>query len=113
MKIVAIVGNSPWHMDGSTGLLVNSMLQGAQAGGAKRRSFHCPTIPSSRARVVRHAVKRVCVRCGDDYEKVRDAALGADGLILASPVYMNHVSAQLKAFLDRSYSLSHRPDDGG
>ena len=33
--------------------------------------------------------------------------LEADGIILASPNYMHSISAQMKAFLDRSYSLCH------
>ncbi|MBI5015363.1 MAG: SCP2 sterol-binding domain-containing protein [Deltaproteobacteria bacterium] len=35
--------------------------------------------------------------------------LQADGVILSSPVYFGHVTAQLKAFIDRSLSLGHKP----
>ena len=34
----------------------------------------------------------------------------ADALVLAGPVYVFNVTAQLKAFLDRSMSLLHRPE---
>jgi len=33
----------------------------------------------------------------------------ADGIILASPVYFKHVTAQLKTFLDRSLTFGHKP----
>jgi multimeric flavodoxin WrbA len=38
----------------------------------------------------------------DDAETVYDLVYAADGLILASPVYFANVSAQMKAFMDRT-----------
>jgi putative sterol carrier protein len=35
--------------------------------------------------------------------------LAADGIILASPVYFHHVTAQLKSFIDRSLGYGHKP----
>jgi len=39
---------------------------------------------------------------GDDMDSVLERVYAADGLILASPVYYENVSAQMKAFIDRN-----------
>lgn len=44
---------------------------------------------------------RVCP-LGDDAADILDAVYVADGLILATPVYYENVSAQMKAFMDRN-----------
>ena len=57
---------------------------------------------------------RACYTCmfdehtcpqGDDFSKILEALLEADGLILAVPVYMLAANASLKRFLDRGLSL--------
>ncbi len=45
----------------------------------------------------------------DDYKGLAKKLLEAEAVILASPVYFRHVTAQLKTFLDRSLGLGHRP----
>jgi multimeric flavodoxin WrbA/putative sterol carrier protein len=45
----------------------------------------------------------------DDHHGIVERLLGADGVILASPVYFYHVTAQMKAFLDRSLAWGHKP----
>ncbi len=60
---------------------------------------------------------RGCQRCildgkcvhKDDMETVEKTLNEANGVILATPVYIGHVSAQLKIFLDRTCSWYHRP----
>ncbi len=52
--------------------------------------------------------KRKCWR-QDDHAEIVDKIMAADGIILASPVYFKHVTAQMKTFIDRSLSLGHRP----
>ena len=39
----------------------------------------------------------------DDADRVLDKVYAADGLILATPVYYEDVSAQMKTFIDRNY----------
>jgi multimeric flavodoxin WrbA len=39
----------------------------------------------------------------DDAAEILDRVYGADGLILATPVYYEDVSAQMKAFIDRNF----------
>lgn len=45
----------------------------------------------------------------DDTEHVMRQLLEADGIILASPVYLQQVSGQLKTFFDRTCVWYHRP----
>lgn len=49
----------------------------------------------------------VCEVLDDDLRQVQAQVLAADLVILASPVHANHVSAQMKAFVDRSFAWSH------
>jgi multimeric flavodoxin WrbA/putative sterol carrier protein len=56
----------------------------------------------------------VCLEKGacwirDDHKGVVKKLLEADAVILASPVYFRHVTAQMKTFLDRSLGYGHRP----
>jgi multimeric flavodoxin WrbA/putative sterol carrier protein len=45
----------------------------------------------------------------DDHHAIVERLLAADGVILASPVYFYHVTAQMKTFLDRSLAWGHKP----
>ncbi len=45
----------------------------------------------------------------DDVDGIMESIEGSDGVILASPVYIYHVTAQTKLFLDRLASFCHRP----
>jgi NAD(P)H-dependent FMN reductase len=56
----------------------------------------------------------VCMEKGrcwipDDHAGIVERLLAADGIILASPVYFLHVTAQMKTFLDRSLAFGHKP----
>jgi multimeric flavodoxin WrbA len=46
---------------------------------------------------------------GDDHKKIVKKLLDAAGVILASPVYVFQVTAQMKTFLDRSLGFGHKP----
>jgi multimeric flavodoxin WrbA len=45
----------------------------------------------------------------DDHRSIVNKLLSADGIILGSPVYFLHVTAQMKTFLDRSLAYGHKP----
>jgi len=58
----------------------------------------------------------VCVHKGedkcplkDDMNIIVDEIMDADGIILATPVYNNHVSSLTKSFIDRLAYVAHRP----
>ncbi|MFC2000895.1 flavodoxin family protein [Chloroflexota bacterium] len=58
----------------------------------------------------------VCVLRGEEFCPLKDdrdmiiqEISDADGIILASPVHVNHISALMKQFIDRLGFLAHRP----
>lgn len=56
----------------------------------------------------------ICVLKGncvlkDDVSQIMDTLSKADGIILASPVYLQQVSGKMKTFFDRTCSWYHRP----
>ena len=106
MKLVAILG-SPHGMTGATGLLLDGVLQGARDAGAEVQTFSLTelTVQPCRGCDTCHISGECPI--DDDYRLLRDAMLSSDGLILASPNYIQSVTAQLKAVLDRCCGLLH------
>jgi len=108
LKVVAVNG-SPHGSGGSTSIMTQMMRPVLAAEGVDLEEIFL-------------AEKRIeyCVGCGvcmekgkcwrqDDHAEIVRKVLGADGVILASPVYFKHVTAQMKAFLDRSLAYGHKP----
>jgi len=112
MQLVAIVG-SPHGPRGNTARLLQEVLSGASAGGAKAETLFLseltigPCNGCDACHKIGHCVQQ------DDFTSVRDRIAAADGLILASPNYLFNVSAQLKAFLDRCCGVIHLLDFQG
>ncbi len=101
-RVVAVVG-SP-RRDGNTAALVAAALERLTALGCR-----CETIDVCGLRIApcdAHddcAERETCVHHADDAAAAIDAVYGAEGLLLASPVYYENVSAQMKLFMDRCY----------
>ena len=106
MKIVAING-SPTGIEGTTGKVLAALLEGAKKEGAGVQLFELgagtvkPCISCHTCQTEGHCVIE------DDLQPIHTAMLEADGIVLASPNYIDDVSAQLKALLDRSFSMYH------
>lgn len=106
MNIVAING-SPTNEQGSTGRLLAALMEGAREAGATVKLFELGKL------TVKPCTScRTCQRIGtcviqDDYPRIKDAMIAADGIVFASPNYISHVSAQMKALFDRSFSMMH------
>ena len=107
MKLVAILG-SPRGMKRYTGTLLNEVLQEAQKAGADTEIFllNDETIKTCKGCLETCHTKGECYQ-DDDFEKMKNAMLAADGIILATPNYVFNVSAHMKAFLDRCGLLMH------
>jgi multimeric flavodoxin WrbA len=106
MKIVAIVG-SPRGAKGATGALAGIVLQGAESLGA---TTEIVTIKGQEVKPCKAC--DACHKVGscpqkDSFRTIKGSVDAADGLILASPNYISHVSAQLKAFIDRCCGVVH------
>ena len=106
MKIIILQG-SP-NKNGSTGFLVEEFTKGAKNSGHSVRRFDVSGMN------INPCIG--CVACGyegpcvqkDDNEKIREAVLGADMIVFATPLYYYGMSAQLKTVIDRfcSYNSS-------
>jgi len=103
MKILAIAG-SP-RRGGNTDTLLEQASAGARSMGAEVEQ-----VILSRLKI---APCMACNRCfetgrcavNDDYQPLYDKTLGADGIILASPIFFMNVSGWTKAFIDRFQCL--------
>jgi multimeric flavodoxin WrbA len=106
MKLIGIVG-TPHGLNGNTAALLKIVFQGAESSGAKTETI-----------VIRQSEVMPCLGCDtchktglcpqkDDFNAIKKKVMEADGLVLASPNYIFHVSAQLKAFLDRCCGVVH------
>jgi len=107
MKLISIIG-SPNGIKGRTGSLVKCILETAQNAGAATEYFSLgdlSVLPCKGCLEVCHT-KGACHQ-KDDFEKIKNAMIEADGIIYASPNYNLTVSAQMKALIDRCSLLLH------
>ncbi len=106
MHIIGILG-SPRGKNSLTLKLLEGALNGAEDAGADVEFID----------VARKNI-RACKSCGvcyatgkcsqkDDFQAVYEKVIEADGIVLASPVYFNNVSSQLKLFIDRTGDAKH------
>src|SRR5208337_2639400 len=104
MNIVCLLG-SP-RMKGNSSTIAKHFCDMAEKLGAQVRTFAlneiryrgCQGCMACKTKLDRCALK-------DDLTEVLEAVRETDILVLASPVYYWDVSAQVKAFLDRTFSF--------
>lgn len=107
-KVVAING-SPHRAAGNTSIMIGMISAGLYREGIEVEEI-----------IIADKKIEYCIGCGiclekkkcwrqDDHEAITDELLAADGIILGSPVYFMHVTAQMKTFIDRSLSFGHKP----
>ena len=102
MRVLVLTG-SP-HRHGSTDLLANEFIRGAEEAGHEVIRFDAafsdirPCLGCDGC-----SESGVCVQ-KDDMAKVLDALLEADFVALVTPLYYYDISAQLKAVIDRFYA---------
>ncbi|MCX5894573.1 MAG: flavodoxin family protein [Proteobacteria bacterium] len=106
MKIIAING-SPNGASGNTGQVLAALMEGAREAGADTEVFLLGELTVTPCRSCRVCQKLGTCVIDDDYPKIKAAMIEADGIVLASPNYIYNVSAQMKALLDRSFSMFH------
>ncbi|MBW2525684.1 MAG: flavodoxin family protein, partial [Deltaproteobacteria bacterium] len=109
-KILTILG-SPHDGKSNTRALVEDFVAEVAAAGLP---LEHRVIPLGRTPVLHCEGCWACTKnrpCPqskhDDLDAIKAAMLGCDMLILASPVYVNQVSAQMKALLDRLFTWCH------
>lgn len=99
MKIILLQG-SP-NKKGSTNILAEEFTKGAENAGHSVERFDITSMNIKPC--------TGCVACGyegpcaqkDDNGKIREAILGADMIVFATPLYYYGMSAQLKIVIDR------------
>ncbi|MFO7802111.1 MAG: flavodoxin family protein [Desulfovermiculus sp.] len=103
IDLVAIYG-SP-RRRGNTSRLLQEAVLGAKEAGAEVQEFFLRDLKISPCLELYHCKKAGECSIKDDFQKVRDAILQSQGLMLASPIFFYSVTAQTKAFMDRFQSL--------
>lgn len=108
MRIVTLLG-SP-RSGKNSAAIAERFNQGATALGAETSVFELNRL-NYRGCQGCYACKKELERCvlNDDLSEVLNAVQEADLVVMASPVYYGDVTAQLKGFIDRTFSYL-KPD---
>jgi multimeric flavodoxin WrbA len=102
-KVVAIFG-SP-RRKGNTATLLREAIRGARDSGAVVEEVVLRDLKISPCLEIYGCKKAGECAIKDDFQKIRDLILDAQGLILASPIFFYSVSAHTKILMDRFQSL--------
>ena len=102
-KVVAIFG-SP-RRKGNTATLLREAIRGARESGAVVEEVVLRDHKISPCLEIYGCKEAGECAIKDDFQKVRDLILEAQGLILASPIFFYSVSAHTKILMDRFQSL--------
>jgi multimeric flavodoxin WrbA len=103
MNIVCLYG-SP-KRKGNSATMAKTFCETATSLGASVREFHLNKLDIKGCQAC-YGCKRKSERCvlKDDMIEILEAVRACDLLVMASPVYYGDVSAQLKMFIDRTFS---------
>lgn len=107
-KVFIVAVNGSPHTRGNTAFLLRQALEECSKMGAVTRVINCQQALKDQQNPFCTACTSPCSgKCleGKEMAKAYELISQADGLILGSPVYFGTVSAQLKAFWDKSRSL--------
>jgi multimeric flavodoxin WrbA len=102
--LILAINGSP-NKQGNTAFLLNQVLEEAQNNGARIEMIHAIDALCDQDKPYCDACSSPCNRScidGTELEQVFNRLEEMDGLILGSPVYFGTVSAQMKAFWDKS-----------
>jgi len=116
--LILAVNGSARKQKGFTQVVLDRFLQGAAEAGAKVELIHAAGLdihPCLSCWQCWFKTPGKCVQ-NDDMAGVIDRLKAADVIVLATPVYIDHMSAQTKAFVDRMMPLmdfDFEPDENG
>jgi len=100
--IIAIYG-SP-RRNGNTATLLKHAVSGAIHAGAVVEEFVLRDLKISPCMEIYHCKKNGECAIKDDFQKIINEIIKAQGLLIASPIFFYAVSAHTKAFMDRCQS---------
>lgn len=102
MKIIGITA-SP-HEKGNTATLVNKSLEAVAAKGAETELIDIAKMNINPCKGCNYCkANDKCVQ-KDDFDKVMEKFVAADGILMGSPVYFFDITAQEKIFIDRLFA---------
>jgi len=101
MKVLGINGSG--RAGGNTAVLVRAFLEGAREGGAETEFVELAgwDLAGCKACGACKAEQRCAI--DDDMARFHAAAADVDVLFLGTPIYLDHVTAQMMAFIQRLY----------
>ncbi len=102
-RIVAIYG-SP-RRNGNTAVLLRQAVCGAVDAGATVTEFFLRDLKMSPCLEIYACKESGLCAIQDDFGRVRDQLMQANGVMIASPIFFYTVSAQIKILMDRCQSL--------
>ncbi len=107
-KIVVLVGSV--RKGGNTQLLAEAFAEGARQHHAVELVYIAQQkiAPCTGCDTCRRKEGLCCVQ-QDDMQALYPKILQADGIVIASPVYVFGLTAQLKALIDRLHGAMHKP----
>ena len=110
MRIVALMG-SP-RRNGSTAMLVNEVLKGAEERGAQTNIYYLNELNINWCQSCNKCVNEPTVSCAiqDDVNKILADISESDGVIFGTPIYMSTMSGQIKTMLDRLRPFTRQDD---
>jgi multimeric flavodoxin WrbA len=116
MKVLGIVG-SP-HRNGTTDLLVSEVLRGAKDSGSEIQKINLIDKKIEYCRGCRECMNDITIPIGkcaidDDMGEILKTFRAADNYVMGAPVYMMHINAVMKTFIERLYPLARYPDEPG
>lgn len=106
MRVVAFIG-SP-RVGGNTQTLVEEVLRGVQEAGSETATYFLNKLDISPCQGCDACRKLGRCRLKDDMQGLYDELLGADAIVVGTPIYFWGPSAQTKAFLDRWYAIDQQ-----
>ncbi|NOR85951.1 flavodoxin family protein [archaeon] len=101
-KIIGLVGSPRKE---NTYFLTQTALAEVKKHNIKTELIHLGKLNIKPCNVCNACIKQGKCIIDDDYNKISEKIKDADGIIMSSPVYFGGVSAQLKAFMDRTRHL--------
>lgn len=107
-KIVVLVGSV--RKDGNTQLLAEAFAEGAREKHEVELVYigQQKIAPCTGCDTCRRVEGLCCVQ-KDDMQALYPKLLAAEGIVIASPVYVFGLTAQLKALIDRLHGAMHKP----
>lgn len=103
MRVVAI-GGSP-RLNGVSNYLIDQVLGELAACGIETEKFVLNQYTIGFCQAHRDCASFSECQQKDDVPWILEKFATADGVVIASPVYFGTISAQIKAFMDRSFFL--------